>query len=110
MSDDGNTFYYNDKVSLEKNDTICEMTRKEISVKTLGGMLKNIPIFREIRILNALRYRLSANSKSILYRVRNGKTYVEDLPTTVSTSKYEAQKRLIEVVEANLNNRLNCSR
>lgn len=106
MSDDGNTFYYNDKVSLEKNDTICEMTRKEISVKTLGGMLKNIPIFREIRILNALRYRLSANSKSILYRVRNGKTYVEDLPTTVSTSKYEAQKRLIEVVEANLNNRL----
>lgn len=41
--------------------------------------LNNITIFREIRILNALLYRINAQDNfSIVYRVRNGKGFVKN--------------------------------
>ena len=63
-------FYWNDKISYDRDNTICELSRRELTLDDLYKMLDKITIFREIRILNALKYRLSANSKSILYKIR----------------------------------------
>lgn len=41
--------------------------------------LDKITIFREMRILNGIRYRLFGND-NIVYRIRNGKSYVSTLP------------------------------
>lgn len=41
--------------------------------------LDKITVFREMRILNGIRYRLFGND-NIVYRIRNGKSYVSTLP------------------------------
>lgn len=99
-------FYWNDKISYDRDSTICELSRRELTLDDLYKMLDKITIFREIRILNALKYRLSANSKSILYKIRNGKTYVEDLPTNINANKYTAQRCLVDLVETHLKARV----
>lgn len=56
------------------------LTNKDISFKTsdLNGLLDGITIFREIRILNGVLYRLYG-ADDIVYKIRNGKTYVTKL-------------------------------
>lgn len=61
---------------LQKNivDNVTDV-RFPIDLVTLPSILDNITIFREIRILNSLNYRLT-NNENIVFKVRNGKTYV----------------------------------
>lgn len=70
---------YNHK-PLPKN-ILDNLTNKDISVNydDLVKELDKITIFREIRILNGIRYRLFGND-NIVYRIRNGKSYVSTLP------------------------------
>ena len=70
-------------------------TNKDIILSELD----NITIFREIRILNGLKYRLSASSvgnnvDSIVYRVRNGKAYA----TTFKQVEGVRQPRIMQVL------------
>lgn len=70
---------YNHK-PLPKN-ILDNLTNKDISVNydDLVKELDKITIFREMRILNGIRYRLFGND-NIVYRIRNGKSYVSTLP------------------------------
>ena len=65
---------------LPKN-ILDNLTNKDISVNydDLVKELDKITIFREMRILNGIRYRLFGND-NIVYRIRNGKSYVSTLP------------------------------
>jgi len=90
---------------LSKNILDC-LTDENVDVdsKKLLELLDNITIFREIRILNGLLYRMYG-SDSILYRIRNGKTFVNTLPA--KTDEYLANLREIEsYVYTHLINRL----
>lgn len=70
---------YNHK-PLPKN-ILDNLTNKDISVNydDLVKELDKITIFREMRILNGIRYRLFGND-NIVYRIRNRKSYVSTLP------------------------------
>lgn len=65
---------------LPKN-ILDNLTNKDTTVNydDLIKELDKITIFREMRILNGIRYRLFGND-NIVYRIRNGKSYVSILP------------------------------
>lgn len=50
----------------------------DIDLDKLFEALDNITLFREIRIVNGILYRLKGNN-NIVYRIRNGKSYVKTL-------------------------------
>lgn len=54
-------------------------TNVNINVNELCSALDNVTIFREIRILNGILYRLYGNN-NVVYKIRNGKSYVTNLP------------------------------
>lgn len=65
---------------LPKN-ILDNLTDKDVTA-TLDDLVKEldkITVFREMRILNGIRYRLFGND-NIVYRIRNGKSYVSTLP------------------------------
>ena len=78
--------------------TIIELAKLDIE-----KALDQATIFREIRIVNSLRYRLTEN-ESILYKVRNGKAFA-------STIKYKNNKdcleKVLEIVYNHLKKRVN---
>ena len=53
-------------------------TKTLIPLNDLISALDNTNIFREIRIFNSLNYR-ATNPENIVYKIRNGKTYVSKL-------------------------------
>lgn len=53
-------------------------TNIQVPLNDLINALDNASIFREIRIFNSLNYR-ATNPESIVYKIRNGKTYVSKL-------------------------------
>jgi len=75
-----------------------------IDLTQLPTLLDKTTIFREIRILNGLLYRLNGNN-AIVHKIRNGKSYVRTLNNKTS----ENMKRLenvIEIVKKHLYTRL----
>lgn len=66
--------------------------------------LDDVTIFREIRILNGILYRLNGND-NIVYRIRNGKSYVNTLKSKTSDFVKVLSHRE-EVVRQHLMNRL----
>lgn len=107
MAEDGNTFSWNYKISPERDKPLYNWSKQSFTEKELIAMLDKITVFREIRILNAMRYRVSSKSESVLYKIRNGKTYTEDLPYAIPDTQFEAQKRLIDIVSIHLEDRIN---
>ena len=75
------------------NSILDRLTSEPISRGELLDLLDDVTIFREIRILNGLLYRMYGND-SILYRIRNGKTFVSTLPA--KTDEYLANLREVE--------------
>lgn len=90
------------------------------SIKTLKGVEENkdrikaeldkVTLFREIRIINGLNYRLqsyqSTLKKSIVYRIRNGKVFATELEKDTSSRSVNALSVLVAVIEAHLIERL----
>ena len=71
------------KMSILDNLTsIKTMKKLDEITNDLIDELNGVTVFREIRILNSIRYTLEINKleidKPIVYRVRNGKVYAED--------------------------------
>lgn len=66
---------------LRKNVLDC-LTDRNVNVDygEIAKELDKVTIFREIRILNGLSYRLFGNT-NIVYKIRNGKSYVSTLET-----------------------------
>lgn len=76
-----------------------------ISIDELSKELSKITIFREIRILNAIRYASSKN-EARLYKVRNGRSFVPyEKECVVRGDKYYRQLELIKkIIEYHLSN------
>lgn len=77
-------------------------TGKDIDVSELYESLNNVSIFRIIRIINALLYRYQSDNNSIVYRIRNGKSYAT---TTDIVDKIELCNRSW-ILRAYLTNKL----
>ena len=90
---------------LPKNVLDC-LTDENITVdlEKLPEMLDNITIFREIRIINGILYRIYGVD-SIVYKIRNGKAWVDSMnPRTI---EYRGRcQGVMEVVYKHLVNRL----
>lgn len=70
---------------LKKNILDCLTDEnQEIDLTQLLKELDEITIFRELRILNGIKYRLEG-SNSIVHKIRNGKSYVRTLGNKSST-------------------------
>ena len=90
---------------LNKNVLDC-LTDETVDVDLveLPTMLDNVTIFREIRILNGILYRLNGND-NIVYKIRNGRSYVKTLEP--KTKEYIIRlEGIAEVVKKHLVNRL----
>lgn len=60
------------------NNITARLSHKEApDLKALNAAIKDASIFRKARLAYALRFRMT-DADSIVYRVRNGKTYVKD--------------------------------
>lgn len=76
----------NDITGLLKNHEI-------INKQKLNKELDNVNIFRKIRLLNALRYRVIGN-ENILYKIRNGKSYAK----TISFDNVKGAEKIYEII------------
>lgn len=74
----------------------------EIDKDLLKSRLDDITIFREIRIVNGVLYRLKGNN-SIVYKIRNGKSFA----TTVVNRTEEYIKRLEKIYNVVYNHLIN---
>lgn len=90
---------------LTKNILDCLTDEKTyVDLVGLNNLLDDITIFREIRILNGLLYRLNGNN-AIVHKIRNGKSFVRTLDD--KTSNYiKRLEVIIDVVKKHLNSRL----
>lgn len=90
---------------MKKNILDCLTNENEvINLTELLEQLDEITIFRELRILNGIKYRLEG-SKNIVHKIRNGKSYVRTLDNKTST--YDGRIGLIyECVYSHLIERL----
>lgn len=60
-----------------KQDLLNNLTNSDVSVEKLEEKLRTVDnIFRKIRLLNSIGYRITKNEE-FLYRIRNGKSFVE---------------------------------
>lgn len=90
---------------LSKNILDCLTDENvDVDLEKLPELLDNITIFREIRIVNGILYRLNG-SNAIVYKIRNGKSFVKTLDNR--TEEYVIRLNAIyEVVYKHLINRL----
>jgi hypothetical protein len=69
---------------------------KKITEGTLNNELEKVNIFRKIRVASALNFR-TTDADSILYKIRNGKSYAKEF---AFTQKAEAKKALDIVLDS----------
>lgn len=94
-------FHYNEKTAKKVEDI-----ETVVDDETILQLLDNVPVFREIRILNSIRYRLNENSSVAVYKIRNGKTYIDNLDKKMDSDKLEAQRLLEKLISNHLEARL----
>lgn len=89
-----------DNLTNMKNLTVIDLAKSDIE-----KALDQATIFREISIVNSLKYRVACND-SILYKIRNGKAYA-DIIDHPSEEKTEAQIKVMNIVYDHLKKRVN---
>ena len=90
---------------LKKNILDCLTDENvDINLTSLQEELNNITIFREIRIINGILYRLKG-TENIVYKIRNGKSYVKKL-NDPKTKYIERLEYLYKVIYNHLKNRV----
>lgn len=90
---------------LKKNILDCLTDENaDINLTSLQEELNNITIFREIRIINGILYRLKG-TENIVYKIRNGKSYFKKL-NDPKTKYIERLEYLYKVVYNHLKNRV----
>lgn len=81
----------------------------EANKELIKSELDKITIFREIRIINGINYRLemykNAYHKSMVYRVRNGKVYAKEFDVEKSNRAGNALLVLLAVITTHLQQR-----
>lgn len=90
---------------LKKNILDCLTDENaDINLASLQEELNNITIFREIRIINGILYRLKG-TENIVYKIRNGKSYVKKL-NDPKIKYIERLEYLYKVIYNHLKNRV----
>lgn len=90
---------------LKKNILDCLTDENvDINLTSLQEELNNITIFREIRIINGILYRLKG-TENIVYKIRNGKSYVKKL-NDPKTKYTERLGYLYKIIYNHLKNRI----
>ena len=90
---------------LKKNILDCLTDENvDINLASLQEELDNITIFREIRIINGILYRLKG-TENIVYKIRNGKSYVKKL-NDPKTKYIERLEYLYKIIYNHLRNRI----
>ena len=90
---------------LKKNILDCLTDENaDINLTSLQEELNNITIFREIRIINGILYRLKG-TENIVYKIRNGKSYVKKL-NDPKIKYIERLEYLYKVIYNHLRNRV----
>ena len=77
-------------------NTITEKIKKSYTIdkKQLNTALEHANIFRKIRLAYALKFRTNKDIDSILYRIRNGKSYA----TTFTFNKQKDAEKILAIV------------
>lgn len=90
---------------LKKNILDCLTDENaDINLTSLQEELNNITIFREIRIINGILYRLKG-TENIVYKIRNGKSYFKKL-NDPKTKYIERLEYLYKAIYNHLKNRV----
>ena len=94
---------------LDKISTIQEYSEYLCYKDEIIEKLNKITTFREVRILNGLRYRVklvndstSAKQSSMVYKIRNNKVYATKLKNLPTEEQVEIYKELITLIENHL--------
>lgn len=98
---------HHEPMDISTLDRLTSLTDETIFGLVEDSILKdldNITIFREIRILNALAIRVNG-TESLVYRIRNGKTFVKDNADKTDTQKLNL-KKIYDKVYKHLINRV----
>lgn len=91
---------------LDQLTQLCTLQSVTDNADLIEQELNKVPLFRVIRILNALEYRIKGNTE-ILVKVRNGKGHIHDIKEgKMNDVKKFAQISLRNIVKFNLINRL----
>jgi hypothetical protein len=77
------------------NDITRQISAGELKINTFRHVIGGATIWRKIRLLNALMFRYYADSDSIVYRIRNGKTWVSEFNKNNTVGKLA---KVIDVV------------
>lgn len=88
------------------NNVTMHLKRGDVKYEKLLAALEKVNTFRKIRLANALRFRLS-NSKSILYRIRNGKGWVTDFEWHDKNSTEVVLEWVIDSIANDLHKKVN---
>lgn len=84
------------------NSITAKIKRNEkINKSELVNELSKVNIFRKIRLAYALKYRTIEDADSILYRIRNGKSFVTDLDIN-SKKKVKEYESTLDVVKESI--------
>lgn len=77
-------------------NSITELIKKgeEIDLRKLKFELSKVDVFRKVRLVNTLRFRLS-DTEFIGYKIRNGKIFVKDF---IPEKNKEELKKVIDVI------------
>ena len=85
--------------------TINTQKQAKELIPTILDEFKDKPVFREIRALNAIKYRLDGDG-TMLYKIRNGKAFVKTPDSVMNVNKEKAQRLLYNTIYAHLTARL----
>ena len=98
---------------LDKLTTFDDYSEYCENKETIMNSLNDITIFREIRIINSLKYRvklvndnIDAKKSSILYKIRNNKVFATKLKNIPTDEQIHIYKEIITKLEKHLINRL----
>ena len=87
--------------NLTQIETIEDLDRQSSAILE---ELNNITIFRELRILSGLKYRLQ-KPENMLYRIRNGKAFLKEF-NDVDSSKCIVLQNIYNLIYSNIVNKL----
>jgi len=83
-------------------NTITDNIKKRtLDFELLSKALKNANVFRKIRLINSLKYRMNPVS-SIFYKIRNGKGWVSEFDEYVDEQSKGLMSKAVEVISKSL--------
>lgn len=94
---------YHKPMEIDYFNSITQL--KEIDIDKFKSELKKVNIFRKIRLLNSINYRMSGK-KSILYKIRNGKGFATKIEKDDKHFYKDVYNILIDDIKSKINKKI----